>query len=110
MKPVLPAVSATPASSPAATGRRYIRIFLECVGLVARPVFKTGLRAQCVRGGSIPPHSAVMAVSYRFQQLAKTEAGAGAATRGSIAVWRRRDPAKLEPSLSRSSGVGAKSS
>jgi hypothetical protein len=25
---------------------------------VARPVFKTGLRAENVRGGSIPPHSA----------------------------------------------------
>ena len=34
---------------------------MECVGLVARPVFKTGLRARCVRGGSIPPHSAVRA-------------------------------------------------
>ena len=32
------------------------------MGLVARPVFKTGLRARCVRGGSIPPHSATLSV------------------------------------------------
>ena len=31
---------------------------MECVGLVARPVFKTGLRPRRGRGGSIPPHSA----------------------------------------------------
>jgi cyclic pyranopterin monophosphate synthase len=39
----------------------------ECVGLVARPVFKTGLRAENVRGGSIPPHSA-------FEELLSTRA------------------------------------
>ncbi len=31
---------------------------MECVGLVARLVFKTSLRPLCGRGGSIPPHSA----------------------------------------------------
>jgi hypothetical protein len=32
---------------------------MECEGLVARPVFKTGLRSRRGRGGSIPPHSAM---------------------------------------------------
>ena len=38
---------------------RAIASSLECEGLVARPVFKTGLRSRRGRGGSIPPHSAV---------------------------------------------------
>ena len=39
---------------------------MECEGLVARPVFKTGLRSRRGRGGSIPPHSAwkLLAVSF----------------------------------------------
>ena len=41
------------------------------MGLVARPVFKTGLRAENVRGGSIPPHSALklIATNWEFVQM-----------------------------------------
>ena len=38
------------------------------MGLVARPVFKTGLRAENVRGGSIPPHSALLAAHHSASQ------------------------------------------
>ena len=44
---------------------------MECEGLVARPVFKTGLRSRSGRGGSIPPHSAVGAVSNQLSAVSK---------------------------------------